>query len=159
PGVVVRLARYDWPGNVRQLRNVARQIAIGSRGQPRAEIGPAVERLLRQATPSQAVEVAAGSAAPPERRRPSDVSEGELIAALQACRWDLQAASERLHISRPSLYALVEANPRLRKAGDLSTQEIVTSWEECGGDVEAMVDRLEVSRKALSRRLRELKLI
>jgi two-component system nitrogen regulation response regulator GlnG len=160
PGVVVRLARYEWPGNVRQLRNVARQIAIGSRGQARAEIGPAVERLLRAATPSQAVEVAAGSAAAlPERRRPSDVSEAELIAALQACRWDLQAASERLHISRPSLYALVEANPRLRKAGDLSTQEIVTSWEECGGDVEAMVDRLEVSRKALARRLRELKLI
>ena len=48
PGIVARLARYDWPGNVRQLRNVARQIAIGSRGLPRAEIGPAVERLLRE---------------------------------------------------------------------------------------------------------------
>ena len=94
-----------------------------------------------------------------DRRRPSDVPEEELIAALQASRWDLQAAAERLHISRPSLYALVEANPRLRKAGDLSTEEIIRCWEECGGDVEAMVDRLEVSRKALARRLRELKLV
>jgi two-component system nitrogen regulation response regulator GlnG len=159
PGIVVRLARYDWPGNVRQLRNVARQIAIGSRGQARAEIGPAVERLLRQGTLSQPVEVVPAAAAPAERRRPADVPEDELIAALQACRWDLQAASERLHISRPSLYALVEANPRLRKAGDLTTEEILSSWEECGGDIEAMVDRLEVSRKALSRRLRELKLL
>jgi two-component system nitrogen regulation response regulator GlnG len=158
PALVVRLARYGWPGNVRQLRNVARQIAIGSRGQPRAEIGPAVERLLRD-TATQPAVIRESPVVPPERRRPSDVSESELIAALEACRWDLQAASERLRISRPSLYALVEANPRLRKAGDLSTEEIARGWEECGGDIEAMVDRLKVSRKALARRLRELKLI
>jgi two-component system nitrogen regulation response regulator GlnG len=162
PGVVARLARYDWPGNVRQLRNVVRQIAIGSRGQPRAEIGPAVERLLREPASRRVEEAEAPrgpAAASPERRRPSEVSEEELIAALRASRWDLQAASEQLHISRPSLYALVEANPRLRKAGDLSTAEIAHCWEEVGGDIEAMVDRLQVSRKALSRRLRELKLI
>jgi two-component system nitrogen regulation response regulator GlnG len=160
PGLVARLARYDWPGNVRQLRNVARQIAIGSRGMPRAEIGPAVERLLRGSpSPTRPVEVAADPAAiHAERRRPSEVGEEELIAALRACRWDLQAAAERLRISRPSLYALVEANPRLRKAGDLSAEEIAHCWEECDGDVEAMVERLEVSQKALARRLRELKL-
>jgi two-component system nitrogen regulation response regulator GlnG len=159
PGLVVRLARYDWPGNVRQLRNVARQIAIGSRSQPRAEISPAVERLLRDTATRPVVLREAPVVATPERRRPSDVSESELVAALEACRWDLQAASERLHISRPSLHALVEANPRLRKAGDLSAEEIARCWEECGGDVEAMVDRLEVSRKVLACRLRELKLI
>jgi two-component system nitrogen regulation response regulator GlnG len=161
-GIVARLARYDWPGNVRQLRNVVRQIAIGSRGLARAEIGPAVERLLRDPAPRVTEAPAARespAAAPAERRRPADVSESELIEALQACRWDLQAASERLRISRPSLYALVEANPRLRKAGDLTAAEITHSWEDSGGDIEAMVDRLQVSRKALSRRLRELKLI
>jgi two-component system nitrogen regulation response regulator GlnG len=153
--LVARLALYHWPGNVRQLRNVARQIAIASRAQPRAEIGPAVERLLREAAPRPA-EPPQGPAA--ERRRPAEVPEAELIEALHACRWDLQAAAERLRISRPSLYALVEANPRLRKAGDLSPEEIARCWEECGGDVETMVERLEVSRKALARRLRELKL-
>lgn len=156
-GLVDRLARYDWPGNVRQLRNVARQIAIGSRALPRAEIGPAVERLLREAEP-RPVEPPAAPAAQPERRRPSEVSEEELVEALHACRWDLQAAAERLRISRPSLYARVEANPSLHKAGDLSSEEIARCWEECGGDVDAMVDCLEVSRKALARRLRELKL-
>jgi two-component system nitrogen regulation response regulator GlnG len=100
----------------------------------------------------------AASALHADRRRPSEVPEEELIAALRASRWDLQAAAEQLRISRPSLYALVEANPLLRKAGDLSAEEIARCWEECGGDVEAMVDRLEVSRKALARRLRELKL-
>ena len=105
-----------------------------------------------------AADPAAASTVNADRRRPSEVPEQELIAALQASRWDLQAAAEQLRISRPSLYALVEANPRLRKAGDLSAEEITRCWEECEGDVEAMVDRLEVSRKALARRLRELKL-
>ena len=69
PGLVARLARYDWPGNVRQLRNVARQIAIGSRGQPRAEIGPAVERLLRKSPSSTRPVMIAPDPAAPIRRR------------------------------------------------------------------------------------------
>jgi two-component system nitrogen regulation response regulator GlnG len=81
-----------------------------------------------------------------------------MIAALRANRWDLQATAAHLHISRPSLYALIESSPTIRKAGDLSPEEITRCWEECEGDLDAMVDRLEVSRKALARRLREMKL-
>ncbi|HSS52241.1 MAG TPA: sigma 54-interacting transcriptional regulator [Thermoanaerobaculia bacterium] len=44
--LVARLARFSWPGNVRQLRNLVRQIVAGSRGLQRLEAGPAVERLL-----------------------------------------------------------------------------------------------------------------
>src|SRR5215216_5601098 len=49
PALVARLARHDWPGNVRQLRNAVRQLVIGSRGLSRIEPGPALERLLQQA--------------------------------------------------------------------------------------------------------------
>ncbi len=45
--VVARLASWSWPGNVRQLRNVARQLVIGNRGEPRLELVPEVEVLLR----------------------------------------------------------------------------------------------------------------
>jgi two-component system nitrogen regulation response regulator GlnG len=160
PELVARLAHYEWPGNVRQLRNVARQLAIGSRGLSRAEIGPAVEKLLRQ-TPSRTspgVAAAAVAAAPgqAERRRPAEVGEAELVEALRACRWDLQATADQLRISRPSLYALIEASPRLHTAGDLKPEEIARAFEECGGDLDAMTERLEVSRKALGRRLREM---
>ena len=163
-GLVARLARYDWPGNVRQLRNVVRQLVIGCRGLPHLESGPAVERLLRH--PSAAVEdSSAGSspafrtpAEPFSRRKPTEINEDELVAALREHRWDLQATAEALHISRPSLYALIESSPRVHKAGDLTTEEILLAHQECGGDVDAMVERLEVSRKALSRRLREMKL-
>ncbi len=167
PGLLARLARYEWPGNVRQLRNVVRQLVIGSRGLPRMEVGAAVERLLSGAEAERGgsdsnpqIPPLQPPPAPPAagRRKPSEVSEDELLAALRANRWDLQATAEQLRISRPSLYALIESSPHVRKAGDLSTEEIVRCWEVCGGDVNAMVDNLEVSRKALARRLRELKL-
>jgi two-component system nitrogen regulation response regulator GlnG len=167
--LVARLARFAWPGNVRQLRNLVRQIVIGSRGLQHLEAGPAVERLLQTSqTPDgpgdagfQPLPASTATPAEPlqlDRRKPSDISEDELLAALRAHRWDLQATAAGLHISRPSLYALIESSPGLRKAGDLSTEEISRCWEECGGDLDAMVDRLEVSRKALARRLREMKL-
>ena len=159
--LVARLARYDWPGNVRQLRNVVRQLVIGSRGLPYLEAGPAVERLLQNEAAvleSGAPPRAEAEAVPAPRRKPSEVGEDELAAALRAHRWDLQATADALRISRPSLYALIESSPNIRKAGDLTTDEIALCFKECAGDVEAMVDRLEVSRKALSRRLRELKL-
>ena len=166
PKLVARLARYDWPGNVRQLRNVARQLVIGSRGLPRLEIGPAVERLLRDPGAGSQGDSSGARAFPvpppqsqPDRRKPSEVTEEELLAALRTCRWDLQAAAEALRISRTSLYALIEANPSLRKAGDLKTDEIVICHQECGGDLDAMVDRLKVSKKALGRRLREMGLL
>ena len=169
--LVSRLARYPWPVNVRQLRKLVRQIVIGSRGLARLEAGPVVERLLQtngggeDSRGSRPVSIPIPSPAPtpaeplqPDRRKPADISEQELIAALRANRWDLQATAAELHISRPSLYALIETSPGVRKAGDLSAEEIARCWEECGGDLDAMVDRLEVSRKALARRLREMKL-
>jgi two-component system nitrogen regulation response regulator GlnG len=163
PGLVARLARYAWPGNVRQLRNVARQLVIGSRGLPRLEVGPAVERLLEERSAGPELDESSTEAPisrreeePGPRRKPGEVSEAELLAALRTHRWDLQAAARVLRISRTSLYTLIEASPNVRKAGDLRPEEIARCWEECGGDLNAMVERLEVSKRALGRRLREM---
>ena len=178
PSLMVRLAMYDWPGNVRQLRNVVRQLVVGSRGAASLEPGPALDRLFSsEATPSsprgespaedaRVTEPPAESAAGPRgskrertgepRRKPSMVPEEELIAALRACRWDFTAAAEKLRISRTSLYALVESSPRIRKVAELSPEEIRRCHAECGGDVDAMGARLEVSKHALQRRMREL---
>ncbi len=51
--VVARLAAHDWPGDVRQLRDVVRQIVRDNRERDRVEITPAVERLLVR-SPAQA---------------------------------------------------------------------------------------------------------
>jgi len=162
PRLVARLVRFDWPGNVRQLRNVARQLVIGSRGLARLEVGPQVERLLREEDSAASGERSPAELAPPvpppRWRRPSEVGKDELLAALREHRWDLKATALALGISRTSLYALIEESPHIRKASDLSAEEIEQSFHEQGGDLDAMVERLEVSKKALSRRLRDMKL-
>ncbi len=167
PSLMVRLATYDWPGNVRQLRNVVRQLVVGCRGAAALVPGPALERLLAAPAPgaeplaTARAEKGGGSkrAAVRElRRKPSGVGEAELLAALRACRWNFKAAADRLRISRTSLYALVEGSAGIRKVAELATAEIERCHRECGGDVDAMVMRLEVSKHALQRRIRELRL-
>jgi len=169
PALVVRLARYDWPGNVRQLRNAVRQLVIGSRGLPQLQSSPGFESLLGvlggglpveppAAAPAVFPAGPSGSAAA-RRRKPADVSEDELLAVLRAHRWRLKSAAEALGISRPSLYVLIERCPVIRKAGDLEVEEIVVCHRECGGDLDLMVERLMVSRDALHRRIRELGLV
>ncbi len=167
PALMTRLARYDWPGNVRQLRNAVRQLVIGSRGLPQLQSSPGLESLLGVSLPAgppaaaPAVSDPAPSSRPAaaRRRKPADISQDELLAVLRAHRWRLKRAAEELGISRPSLYVLIERCPAIRKAGDLKVEEIVLCHRECGGDLDLMVERLMVSRDALHRRTRELGLI
>ncbi|MBN1205084.1 MAG: sigma-54-dependent Fis family transcriptional regulator [Myxococcaceae bacterium] len=158
-----RLVRHPWPGNVRQLRNVTRQLVISSRGLPSLQVDPQLEQELRAlpaapfATPPPSALPSASSQAPAEaRRKPSEVSEEEMMAALRAHAWDLAAAAAQLGISRASLYNLVKKSSRARTAKDLSVEEIRQSYRECQGDLEAMAQRLEISVRALQRRVREL---
>jgi len=169
--IVARLVRHPWPGNVRQLRNSVRQIVVDSRAADSMQVGPLLERLLREATPPgepEPAEIAASPAAPePPRRRaqagvyrsPSEVGEAELLAALRANNWEVKAAAAQLGISRPALYLLLEKFPGIRKAGDLSHAEIVEARELCGGDLDAMVRRLEVSKKGLLQRMNQLGIV
>ncbi|HYH44105.1 MAG TPA: sigma-54 dependent transcriptional regulator [Thermoanaerobaculia bacterium] len=175
--VVARLTRHAWPGNLRQLRNVAREIVVGSRGFPKAQIGPQIERLLREvtetalpppSTPSAAVTPAASTPAAPLKsdtpppikyRAPSKVSTEELLAALRANRWEIKPTAAQLGVARPSLYLMMEKLPGLRKAGDLGRAEILEAQNSCNGNLEAMVDHLEVSKPALLQRMKRLGLV
>ena len=167
--IVAQLVDYDWPGNIRQLRNVVRQIVIGNRGRNRAEMTPAVERLLgpppaHGATPVAPVDTTPKETAPvpsapvvgTNRRKPAEITEDELRTALRACRWELNETAEKLGISRASMYNLNERFPWFRVAGDLSEQEIRAGFKECDGDLARLAEKLEVSEKALRRRVREL---
>ncbi|MFP2925798.1 sigma 54-interacting transcriptional regulator [Pyxidicoccus sp. 3LG] len=165
--LAVRLVRFSWPGNIRQLRNLARQLVIGSRGQASLMVDPRLEQELAAAaapapgTAPPSVPIPADFVPTPElrnvaRRKASQVTEQELLAALRKNDWDLKATAEALGVARPSLYDLIDKSPNLRTAGDLSAEEITRSFHECGGDLDVMVGRLEVSRRALGRRLKEL---
>jgi two-component system nitrogen regulation response regulator GlnG len=165
--LAVRLVRYAWPGNIRQLHNLTRQIIIGSRGLPGLQANARLEQELdASATPlpgrpdalpsAQPVEPAPSPEPAAARRKPSEVSDAELLAALRATSWDLKGAAERLGITRPSLYMLIDRSSSLRTVGDLSTEEITRCFHECQGDLDLMVQRLEVSKRGLQRRVREL---
>ncbi len=154
-----RLVRYPWPGNIRQLRNVTRQLIISSRGLPSLQVDPQLERELSalSAAPLTAPTPAPSSRATSEaRRKPSEVSEEEMVAALREHAWDMAAASNQLGITRASLYNLMKRSSLARTAKDLSIEQIRQSYHECHGDLELMAQRLEVSLRALQRRVREL---
>jgi two-component system nitrogen regulation response regulator GlnG len=170
-----RLVRYGWPGNIRQLRNLTRQLIIGSRGHSRLRLDPRLEKELeasmlpRPGRPVSApavgrdVEVKttpearpAADARPAARRKPANISEQQLLEALRESAWDLKAAADRLGIARPTIYDLIDKSPNIRTAGDLSVEEITRCFRECEGDLDAMAQRLEVSKRALGRRIKEL---
>jgi two-component system nitrogen regulation response regulator GlnG len=146
------LVRHAWPGNVRELRNLTRQLVIENRGQPQLRLDARLAERLVGAPPARPA-VALGSGV---RRKPSSVTEPELVEALRACGWDLKAAADRLGIPRPSIYDLIDRSPNLRTAGDLAVDEIARSFEACRGDLDAMAAQLQVSRRALGRRVKEL---
>ncbi|MCP3063937.1 sigma-54 dependent transcriptional regulator [Myxococcus sp. K38C18041901] len=163
--VAVRLVRYAWPGNVRQLRNITRQLVIGSRGLPGLRVDSRLEQTLdaeslpvpgRVLAPAGAGVPEAAGEAKSSRRKPSEVGEAELLEALRACSWDLKATADFLGIPRPSVYVLIDKSSLIRTARDLSPEEITRCFQECAGDLDKMVQRLEVSRRALQRRVREL---
>jgi two-component system nitrogen regulation response regulator GlnG len=172
--LAARLVRYGWPGNIRQLRNLTRQLIIGCRGQPRLRLDPRLEKELtaslmpRPGRPAPVAEVRQlldphptpkpkGAAVPdskgPSRRKASDVTESELLAALRESGWDRKSAADRLGIPRSSIYDLAHKFPNIRTAGDLSAEEISRCYQECGGDLDAMAERLKVSKRALGRRI------
>ncbi|HEX3482649.1 MAG TPA: sigma 54-interacting transcriptional regulator [Kofleriaceae bacterium] len=160
------IMQHSWPGNVRQLRNVVRQIVIGSRGEFEASLPPALMRQLGDgasapvrtalATPTATERPPAGGVDRAKHRRPADITETELVDALCTHRWDIKSTAAALGISRTSLYKLIDSSDRVRTAGHLDVEEIRACHRDLGGDLDAMVERLRVSKPALRRRIQEL---
>jgi len=92
-------------------------------------------------------------------RRPSEVDEAELLAALEENRWRLKPTAEALGVSRTSLYTLVDQCPAVRTAAQLSEEEIREAAARHGGDARTMAEELRVSRRGLRQRMRALDLL
>ncbi|MEM7355169.1 MAG: sigma-54 dependent transcriptional regulator [Acidobacteriota bacterium] len=157
--LVARLAAWHWPGNVRQLANVVRQLVIANRGSDPASRFDEVEALL--ASTDRGAKPGKAAAEPPQplgRRRPSDLREEEVVAALRAHRFRPSPAADALGIPRSSIYDLIKKISGLRQASDLGREEIARAVARFGPSLEAVAANLEVSESALRRRLRELDL-
>ncbi|MEW5741988.1 MAG: sigma 54-interacting transcriptional regulator [Myxococcota bacterium] len=139
---VAALVMEAWPGNVRQLRNVARQAAVI--GIDQGVVTPAALELTEQSLEAE----------PRPGRRV--LGDEEVVAALRAHGFRPGETARALGISRTTLYALIERSTVLRKAKDVTEQELAEAHSACSGDVEAMAARLEVSERGLRLRLKEL---
>ena len=117
---------------------------------------PKAERVTTAAPELEAPAVAEASQAKKRYRSPTDVSEEELLQALETNAFRLQPTAAALGISRTSLYALIDGSSRIRKARDLTRDEIEACRDRLAGDLDAMAAALEVSRKGLSRRMTQL---
>lgn len=156
--LMARLARFAWPGNVRQLRNVARQLAIGNRGQHCLRTTSSIERMLDQ--PAVAPSTSPATSAQPaiDRRLPSKTEDAEILSTLRSHRFEIKKAAKALGISRAALYAWINDSPVVHTAGQLDADTIRRAHRELDGNLDEIAAQLEVSRFALQRRVRELKL-
>ena len=167
--LAARLARYDWPGNVRQLKNVARRLAITHHADPGADLEAAVEPLLAAASPPPqdptlatrertSPNVAPVPEAPKRRRlrKPAEIADEELLAALAAHDYKLQPTARALGLSRINLYRLIDGHPDVRKAADLDGDEIEAALARCNGELQAAASGLRVSLQGLKRRISAL---
>ncbi len=177
--VVAALAAYSWPGNVRQLANVARRLALALRAGREIELD-ALRSWLHE--PSEGVPSPAADPEPravsgppevqPSHKRPadpgsptgrwrpvfrqaSDVDEEELLRALRAARFRLAPAAEALGVSRTVLYKLIDECPRVRKASDLDREDIERALADHPDEATA-AQSLEVSLHGLRLRMHAL---
>lgn len=146
--LVAELACYDWPGNVRQLARVLQRAAL----MVRSGVTPRFDQLV-QALPA----ADAGKRAP--RRKPSELSDDELVEALARHGWILRSTAEFLGISRPSLYKRLDRHPSIRRAEGIEPGEIGRAWAGAQGDVERCAAALKTLAAPLRRQLNKLGLL
>jgi two-component system nitrogen regulation response regulator GlnG len=174
--LVARLVRYDWPGNVRQLKSLCHAIALGSataegvadaeleRLMPsRAPTTPGVQRPYAD-LPEPVVKVDARAtietevAVAPKRpaRAPASIGHDELEQVLASYDFRLSLAADHFGISRPTMNELVDKHPRLKRAQRLSLAEIERGLADAKTHNEPVWRLLGVSERGLKQRMKEL---
>jgi len=159
--LVARLARYDWPGNVRQLKSLAHALALAS---PAPLADDEIERLLapRRAPPAVKPPAPAQPSEPAPTspkvrgRTPASITPDEVERMLAECDYRLSVAADRFGISRPSMNDLVDRHPRLKRAQSLTVAEIEGARVAAARRGEALWRVLAVSERGLKQRMTEL---
>jgi two-component system nitrogen regulation response regulator GlnG len=146
---MARIARGPFPGNVRQLRNVARQLAISNRGQRYAKLDATVEALVGGPW-AMGGPVEGGVAV----GRGPRVTDDQIRDALRSHHYNVSAAADALGIQRSTLYDRARHSPDIvRSAAELSDDELLAAYELHRGHISAMATALRVPPKPLRRRL------
>lgn len=171
--LVARLIRYDWPGNVRQLKSICHALALASdspEGLADAELDrllpsrvPTGNGLLRPHVPDLRPDsrITIETEAPPSppktpARSPTSITHEELERVLASVEYRLSLAADHFGISRPTMNELVDKHPRLKRAQRLSAEEIQSALTESRRTAVPAWRLLAVSERGLKQRMREL---
>jgi transcriptional regulator with GAF, ATPase, and Fis domain len=158
PALVSTLANFDWPGNVRQLKHVAKRCALALQAGTEPDIDSllAVRAYVPGQTDSAGFPPSASQARP---RKAADLSEASVLAAMDNNAWQILGAAQALGISRPTMYKLLESHSQIRRPEQITQAEISTALDQANGDLEACAKLLKTPSEALRRHLRGLGLL
>ena len=152
--LVSQFAIYDWPGNIRQLRHILKRTLLSLKMGDMPSFAKLVEvPALRSMTAQHSAGITPISNSNP-RKKLSDIDAQDVLAAMENNDWMIQAAAQELHISRPSMYKLLEAHPQIRRIDQITPAEIEHAWQQTAGDVENCASQLKTPVDALRRFLR-----
>lgn len=156
----------QWPGNVRQIKNVAMQLSISlmeHKDVSTFDWLAFVNHISSQVVPSTTKDSAGNltnndseQASGSHKRKPREIEDQEIIEALKKNNWQIKQSAEQLNISRAALYIRMDANPQIKRAGNLSATQLNKSFCASSGNLDEMVSELKVSKSALKRRLHEI---
>ncbi len=163
--LVSEFANYDWPGNIRQLSHVLRRTLLALQ---LGEIPQLASLVKTTHKPSSSVEQASmGSSnnsvggtdskfpqTTTPRKKLAELSDDDVLRAMENNDWYIQGAAQELGVSRPSMYKLLDNHSQIRRAEQIPIEEIRQSLETSAGDVEACAALLKTPSEALRRYLR-----
>jgi two-component system nitrogen regulation response regulator GlnG len=153
-----QLLDYHWPGNIRELRNVVRQIIISANNSPVLSLPTEFATKLTPPSaplPESSTQPAHTKPAP-LKRKPATISKDELLDALTQCDHEVSKTADLLNTSRASIYQLMKQF-ELPNIANISDQHILQLLDE-QQDIVKVAKHLQVSQSALRRRLNQIKL-
>ncbi|HKK22646.1 MAG TPA: sigma-54-dependent Fis family transcriptional regulator, partial [Pseudohaliea sp.] len=138
---------YPWPGNIRELANLCRELAVAC---PEDLSLPAtLARRLASAPAPAGLRSAEG----PDGAR-DEVSEADFTEAWMANDFEVARVARALKMSRGAVYRRVKETPGCRLAGDIPREELQAALAAATGDLAAAARQLCVSQAGLRARLR-----
>ena len=151
---VAAIARSSLSGNVRTLIGLAGQLVTDAGDDPRAAHAVIVEFLAKRVLSISEPAAHVSPASPRRiRRAPGDVTEEQLLSALERSAWNTPRAAALLNVARNTFWRWLCRYPDLQKIAGLSFEELSRDLETCGGDVDKLARKLGVPPTLLARRL------
>lgn len=155
--LVATLARYDWPGNIRQLRNRVNALVVRNLHEPRLIMDDGLCALLKEVD-ADADPLDGDAHRPPDHEsgmsshrvklsQVDQLDDAQIWAAMEAEDFSVDKAAKRLGIRRGKLYERIK-RCGWKKATDILPETLFAVLAECGGNYAEAARRLRVPLKS-----------